>query len=591
MNDSLLKLAISLCSNPGVYALLLGSGISRSAGIPTGWEITLDLIVKLTRLLGEDMGVDAEGWYQGKFGRTPEYSGVLEQVATTSAERNALLRSYFEPNEEEREQGLKLPTPAHKAIASLIKHGYVRVILTTNFDRLLESALEEQGIIPDVISTDDALTGALPFVHSKCTIIKLHGDYRDTRIKNTLEELAHYSRELDNYLDRILDEFGLIVCGWSGTWDIALRNGILRCPSRRFTTYWTSIGEPREDAKSVIEHRHAEVIQIDNADKFWPNVLDKVLSLQELQPLHPISTPVAIATTKRYLSEEKYRIRLHDLISEELEKVYSQFSSARFDTHGQNVDNSEFQARMHSYEAICDTLMGILTTISYFDTGSNAYQLTQCVERLIEPPRSDGFGGLIGLQRYPALLIAYAAGMTSITAKHYEHLASILITPKTRETNKTYPAIYHLNVWEVFTHNTYKWVPRPNAQKEHTPANQYIHDLLRDCVRPYLPNDTAYQSAFDIFEYLLALTYIDLIRDETDRDWGPIGCFSWRYRHYGAEAQSSPIDEFLSEGIAQGQNWELLSAGFFDGSIERLQSVRRRFDSFLAKVRESKGTM
>jgi hypothetical protein len=40
--DKILKLAISLHSNPGIYALLLGSGLSRDTGVPTGWEIVLE---------------------------------------------------------------------------------------------------------------------------------------------------------------------------------------------------------------------------------------------------------------------------------------------------------------------------------------------------------------------------------------------------------------------------------------------------------------------------------------------------------------------------------------------------------------------
>lgn len=43
INDPLLKLAFSLEASPGVYALLLGSGLSRDAGIPAGWDIVLDL--------------------------------------------------------------------------------------------------------------------------------------------------------------------------------------------------------------------------------------------------------------------------------------------------------------------------------------------------------------------------------------------------------------------------------------------------------------------------------------------------------------------------------------------------------------------
>jgi hypothetical protein len=54
-----LSLAFSLFSEPGTYALLLGSGVSRSAGVPTGWEVTLDLGRKLAAVQGENVN-DAE---------------------------------------------------------------------------------------------------------------------------------------------------------------------------------------------------------------------------------------------------------------------------------------------------------------------------------------------------------------------------------------------------------------------------------------------------------------------------------------------------------------------------------------------------
>jgi hypothetical protein len=38
MVDPMLSLAFSVHSNKGVFALLLGSGVSRASGIPTGWE-------------------------------------------------------------------------------------------------------------------------------------------------------------------------------------------------------------------------------------------------------------------------------------------------------------------------------------------------------------------------------------------------------------------------------------------------------------------------------------------------------------------------------------------------------------------------
>lgn len=43
-DDPLTQIAFSVYENKGVFALLLGSGLFRAAEIPTGWEITLDLI-------------------------------------------------------------------------------------------------------------------------------------------------------------------------------------------------------------------------------------------------------------------------------------------------------------------------------------------------------------------------------------------------------------------------------------------------------------------------------------------------------------------------------------------------------------------
>jgi len=201
--NTIIKLAFTMYSSPGVYALLLGSGISRDAGILTGWEVTLDLIRKIAAT-EKEKPKDFEKWYQERYHESPDYTKLLKKLTITPTDRANLLRSYFEPKAEEREAGLKIPTLAHKCIAILIKYGYIRIILNTNFDRLLEEALLEQGITPTIISTEDEMKGEMPFVHNNCTIIKLHGDYKDTRIKNTPEELAKYPKKVDKYLDRVL---------------------------------------------------------------------------------------------------------------------------------------------------------------------------------------------------------------------------------------------------------------------------------------------------------------------------------------------------------------------------------------------------
>ena len=215
------------------------------------------------------------------------------------------MRPYFEPNEQEREDGLKQPTAAHRAIARLVAQGFIKVVITTNFDSLIETALQDEGAAHKVLSSPDEVQGALPLIHTQCCVFKVHGDYRDTRIRNIPAELDEYPEEFDKLLDQIFDEFGLVVCGWSADWDVALRQAISRAPSRRFTTYWAVRGRTSDEAQRLIDHRSAQVVGIEDADSFFSKVQERVQSIEEFSRPHPLSTEAAVASLKRYLPEAR----------------------------------------------------------------------------------------------------------------------------------------------------------------------------------------------------------------------------------------------------------------------------------------------
>ncbi|HVY68634.1 MAG TPA: SIR2 family protein [Verrucomicrobiae bacterium] len=330
MIDPLVSLAFSVYSKKGVYALLLGSGISRASGIPTGWEIVCDLIRKLAKLEDASAEPDPAKWFLQKHGHQPEYGKLLDSLVKTSSERQLLLHGYFEPTKDEREKGLKSPTAAHKAIAQLISGGYVRVVITTNFDRLLERALEEIGVTPTVVSSTDHILGAMPLVHSGPTIIKVHGDYLDTRIKNTESELMTYDALLNQLLERVFNEYGLIVCGWSADWDHALRTAMEKAVSRRFSMYWTTRSPVSDNVQQLVARRSAEIIQIHDANQFFESLREKVHALEDLAGPHPMSPKMAVATVKDYLVDPAKRIKLHDLVHEETEKLYAELNEKAF---------------------------------------------------------------------------------------------------------------------------------------------------------------------------------------------------------------------------------------------------------------------
>lgn len=67
-------LGLSLHHTSGTQALLLGSGLSRAADIPTGREITLDLVRRLAAVQGVTDQDDWDVWYRDRFGKEPGLS-------------------------------------------------------------------------------------------------------------------------------------------------------------------------------------------------------------------------------------------------------------------------------------------------------------------------------------------------------------------------------------------------------------------------------------------------------------------------------------------------------------------------------------
>lgn len=244
-----------------------------------------DLVRRVALAQGIEEQSDWTAWYRDSTGEEPNNSSLLEALASSPEERRAILHSYIEPTPKDREEGKKVPTAAHRAIACLVEGGFIRVIVTTNFDRLMENALRERGIEPTVVSSVDALKGAEPLTHSACYILKLYGDYKDARILNTESELSGYPQQYDGLLDRILDEHGLIICGWSGEWDHALRAAFLRAPNRRYSVFWAARGSIGSGAQELVDHCAARIIPITDADSFFSTLHLQVETLsRHLEP-------------------------------------------------------------------------------------------------------------------------------------------------------------------------------------------------------------------------------------------------------------------------------------------------------------------
>ena len=476
-------------------------GISRAANIPTGREITLDLVRKLAALRKETCDPDPEQWYWSAFSKEADYSDLLDALCGTAAERQQLLRGYFELSADDHEEGTKRPTATHRAIAALAAKGFIRVILTTNFDRLIETALNDAGVAPAVLTTPDQLQGALPLIHTRCCVVKLHGDYLDTRIRNTQAELDSYPAEFNHLLDRVFDEFGLVVCGWSADWDEALRKALYRASSRRFTTYWGSAWRSYRQGQALDRAPWGQVDARSRTLTISSVPLQQyVESLEEFARPHPLSTEAAVASLKGYLAESRHRIRLSDLLDDAVEQVVETTSDDAFAGNLSREDDDAVNARMRSFEAACSTLLALgITGGSWAEEEQQEHirPWERALGRLGSKdwPASDSE---VDLQRYPAMLLLHALGLGAVEADSLWFLARLLKTPVRTRYRQEEAAIQVLH---------------PVRLAKSDPAiNSTLSKSLRECLHPHarriVPDDTRYTLIFDKLEILLTLAYV-----------------------------------------------------------------------------------
>jgi hypothetical protein len=527
--DPLLSLAFSMQSNKGVYALLLGSGLSRAARIPTGWEVVLDLVRKLAAVEGEDCEPDPATWYSARFGEQPDYAKLLDALAKTPSERQQLLRSYFEPSDSERAEGAKMPTRAHRAIARLAASGYIRIIVTTNFDRLMERALEDEGVAPAVISTPDQVGGAVPLTHTRCCVLKIHGDYLDTRILNTQAELATYDDRINRLLDRVFDEFGLITCGWSAEWDTALRNAIERAPSRRYSMYWAAKGELSAAAKGLISRRVGTSLSIVDADTFFELLHAKVAAIEQFAQPHPLSVKAAVAAIKRYLGEPEPRIKLADLIDDEARRVARELNSEELSNMGLEVSTNTVTSRVRKYDSLCAGLVGMAAECGRWGDERVAENLARMQRRLYATRANSGLTFWLAYQRYPVALTAYAALLGASLSGNISFVRPLLVNELGDRGHKPLMAADVIPPFCMLGDNPKEWGHKLEGKdRAHAPLNDWLADVLWLQLSDQFVSRQDFELHFDWVEVLLALSNHKLCAPEYNDEFHPPGAYGYR---------------------------------------------------------------
>lgn len=576
LGDPVTQLAFSIYENKGVFALLLGSGLSRAADIPTGWEITLDLIRRVALAQGVEEQPDWAAWHRERSGEEPNYSSLLEKLASSPEERRSILHSYIEPTAQDREEGRKVPTAAHKAIADMVRRGYVRVIITTNFDRLMENALRERGIEPTVVSSVDALSGAEPLTHSACYLVKLHGDYKDARILNTEAELSGYPAQYDTLLDRILDEHGLIICGWSGEWDHALRAALLRAPNRRYSTFWAARGQPGAGAADLIDHRRARHIPIADADSFFSSVVDRVVTLEQSHRQNPLSIDLLLNTTKRFLAKPEYRIQLDDLFTEETRRLMASLGGPEFGEPGKS-DQDVFREQVLKHEAATEGLASMAGLLGRWGDDSELPLVLDAIRSLYSEAEKvrGGLASIQSLRSYPAVLVFTAYGVGLTRAERWGALHRLFVSVIHHEDREPVRAVEAVFLTEWSGSGDRMWKQLEGFERRKAPFGTHLFSVVGEWSKRVLGVTSAPEAILGQFEILGSLAYLERKDEgELQKTLSENPNHNWSYTPVGHTAMDRNITTILvGEMNSPPMKAAILEAGFANGHSDFLDML------------------
>lgn len=180
--------------NEDKLVIFVGAGVSKNSNLPDWAELIRVFIQKLNYPKAEEKPLSADEYlkipqyYYNEYG-PKEYNNVIKDTLDIDAQPNDIHELIFKLN------------PTH--------------IITTNYDRLLESTPTEKKVIFDVISKDKDL------LHSKKRnhIIKMHGDIKnlDTIVLKEKDYL-NYSQShilIETFIKSLLTNHSFLFIGYS----------------------------------------------------------------------------------------------------------------------------------------------------------------------------------------------------------------------------------------------------------------------------------------------------------------------------------------------------------------------------------------
>ncbi len=226
-NKSEIEFISHYVQNAPQIAWFLGAGTSRTAGMPTATDITWDLkrryycLQENQEIKFHDLNNNAvknriQTYLESKgfpvLRSAEEYSFYFELTfGKDYASQQKYLATQLSPEKISLNIG-------YRALAALIELDLTKMVFTTNFDDVLESAFStvaEKSLSAYHLEGSYAALEALNAERFPI-YAKLHGDFRYQSVKNLAADLLDNEEQIEKCFLAASNRFGIVVSGYSG---------------------------------------------------------------------------------------------------------------------------------------------------------------------------------------------------------------------------------------------------------------------------------------------------------------------------------------------------------------------------------------
>lgn len=203
-----LAASLTYAKADGGAILLVGAGISVSAGIPPAQKLMKIAIENFPDYFKEE-----QQFAQNDLNQL-QYNDIMSKLS--SAQRKEIFKWHIDGNQGKNISKARLNF-AHLAIAELLKQGYIKRILTTNFDPFLINACYMVGMYPLPSIYDlGSVHQVNPELFDDPCIIYLNGQHAGQVQRNTSSQLTQHQSILNKVVLSTGCKQPWIIAGYSG---------------------------------------------------------------------------------------------------------------------------------------------------------------------------------------------------------------------------------------------------------------------------------------------------------------------------------------------------------------------------------------